>query len=603
MVSQKQLQDIANILRRDSIRATTTAGSGHPTTCLSCAEIMSVLWFSEMNYDIRSPYNSDNDEFVLSKGHAAPILYSALYRSGCIKSNLMTLRQINSPLEGHPKPASLNWIKAGTGSLGQGLSIGVGMALAGKMQKRKFKTYVLLGDSEIAEGSVYEAMELASYYKLNNLVAIVDINRLGQRGQTLLGHNINSYKKRMKGFGWDVISIDGHDIKQIINALKKAKKSKTPVVILAKTFKGKGVSFLENKEGWHGKAIPKEKLDKALSEIPDSKMPKLTIKKPKKISFKFKHKKLKDIKYEKGEKKAPRKAYGEMLANLAKSNNRILAIDAEVSNSTNSEKVKEKTPKQFIEAFVAEQNMVGMAQGLSVKGYNVFASSFAAFLSRAHDQIRMAGISSANINFCGSHAGISIGVDGPSQMGLEDIALFRALPQSIIFYPSDAVSSAKLTELASKLNGIKYIRTTRADLPVLYKNSERFKLGDFKVLKQSKKDKGVIVGSGITLHEALKAHEELKKQGLNSAVVDLYCVRPFNSKKFIEFVKKHGGKIIIVEDHYQAGGIGEMLSEALENNQIVIEHLFVKSLPRSGKPEQLLSKFGIDSKAIIKKVK
>ena len=599
----RQLQDIANVLRIDSIKATTAAGSGHPTSCMSMAEIMSVLWFNEMKYDVKNADNLDNDEFILSKGHAAPILYASLFRAGCIRNDLTTLRMIDSPLEGHPMPNELKWIKVATGSLGQGLSVGVGYALAAKMQKRKFRTYVVLGDSEIAEGSVYEACQLAAENKLNNLVAIVDVNRLGQRGETMIGHKIKDYEKRFKGFGWDTMSIDGHNVKQVLSALSRARKSKKPVVILAKTFKGKGVSFIENKEGRHGKALTKEEMKKALAEIGNVEMPKIKIKKPNRINLKIKKNKVKIPKYLLGDEVSTRKAYGETLAELAKSDNRVIAVDGEVSNSTYSEEVKKKTPKQFVEAYIAEQNMVGMAQGLSIKGFDVFASTFAAFLSRAHDQIRMAAVGSANINFCGSHAGISIGPDGVSQMGLEDIGIFRALPESFVFYPSDATSCAKLTQQMVGLGGIKYIRTTRENTPVLYKPTEKFVAGDFKVIRKSLKDKVVLVGAGITLHESIKAYAELKKQGINVSVVDLYSVRPFNAKKFISFVKKHGKKDVVTEDHYSAGGIGEMLEEELVNSGIKIKHLAVKGLAHSGKKDEVLKKYKIDFNAIVNSVK
>ncbi len=604
-MNTKSLQDMANILCRDVLKMTTQAGSGHPTSCLSCAEIMSALFFEEMKYDIKNPFNQDNDEFILSKGHASPILYSSLFRAGCIKSDLMKLRKLNSPLEGHPVPHSLKWVKAATGSLGQGLSVGVGFALAAKLQNRNFKTYILLGDSEVAEGSVYEALELADFYKLDNLIAIVDINRLGQRGETMLGHKIKDYEKRFKGFNWNVIKIDGHKISQIIKALRKTRNSSKPTVILAKTIKGKGVSFIENKEEWHGKSLDKEQLEKALKEIPDPKLPKIHIKKPSRVKQKLKPRKpIKLTNYELCGQFATRESYGNALASLAKSNLNILAIDAEVSNSTFAEKLKEIDAKRFIEAYIAEQNMVGMALGLSIKGFNVFASTFSAFLSRAHDQIRMASLSSpGNLTFCGSHSGVSIGEDGASQMGLEDIAIFRDLPESFIFYPSDAVSCEKLTVLASKLKGLKYIRTTRAKTNMIYKNNEKFELGDFKVLKESKKDKLVLVGAGITLHESIKAYEELKKQNKNVSVADLYCIKPFNSKKFENFVKKHGNKVVVIEDHYYEGGMGEMLSENLINSGIKIKHLAVKGIPHSGTKDQLLERHRINSRNIVKEAK
>jgi len=593
----KNLKDIASILRRDSIKMTSEAGSGHPTSCLSCAEIISVLFFNEMSYDITNPNNPDNDEFVLSKGHAAPILYSALYRAGCIKDNLLSLRKINSRLEGHPIPRSLPWIKVATGSLGQGLGVGVGFALAAKLQSRKFRTYVLLGDSEIAEGSIYEAIELAVKNKLENLVAIIDINRLGQRGETILGHDIKSYKKRFRGFGAKIISIDGHNIKQIKRALKKARKSKIPTIILAKTYKGYGVSFLNNKEGWHGKSIPIEDLERSLSEIPNLEMPKIKIKKPDKINYKSKKENISLRRY--SESVSTRKVYGETLASLGNSNSDILALDAEVSNSTYSEELKKTKPQQFIECYIAEQNMVSMALGLSKKGFNTFSSSFAAFLSRAHDQIRMSALSSADMTFCGSHSGVSIGEDGASQMGLEDISMFRSLPNSYVFYPCDAVSTQKLTLLSSKLKGIKYIRTTKEKTPLIYDNLERFSLGDFKVLKKSNKDLAVLIGAGITTHEALNAYEKLKNKRKNVAVVDLYCIKPFNHKKLIDFVKKHGNKIVVAEDNRIEGGISEMISRGLNGSGIKIKSLSVEGIPHSGKTKELLKIHKIDSNAYI----
>jgi len=603
MVTNKQLSDIANVLRRDVAIMTTNAGSGHLTSCFSCAEILSCLFFHEMVWDIKDSKNPDNDEFILSKGHAAPILYSALYRSGAIKHNLNNLRKLNSPLEGHPMPKSLSQIKIATGSLGQGLSVGIGMALASKLQGRKFRTFVLMGDSETSEGSIWEAFQLASHYKLNNLCAIIDANRLGQRGQTMLGHDVKTYKKRIQSFGWNTLVVDGHNINQLIKALLKSKKSQKPTCIIAKTFKGKGVSFLENKENWHGRVMDNRHLHQALDELPHVSMPKIKIKKPIKMNeIKIKYLSSKPLNYSFGKEIATREAYGETLANLAILDNKIIAIDAEVSNSTRSEEVKKRTSRQFIETFIAEQNLIGIALGLSVKGFKPFASTFATFLTRAHDQIRMASLSSTNFTICGSHAGVSIGEDGASQMGLEDISMFRSLPNSTIFYPSDAVSTKELTKLASKNKGITYIRTTRPKTQVIYANNEKFPIGDFKILKESKKDKGVIIGAGITLHESLEAHKNLMKKNFNVAVVDLYCIKPFNSKKLIDFIKKHGNKIVISEDHYQEGGIGEMLAEELENTNIKIKHLYVSEIPHSGTKEELLKKYKIDSNAIVQAV-
>ena len=604
MVFEKQLKDIANVLRKDVAIMTTHAKSGHPTSCFSAAEIISTLFFDEMHFNPKNPNNENNDEFILSKGHAAPILYSALYRSGCIRDDLSTLRKLTSKLEGHPMPSSLPWIKVASGSLGQGLSIGVGMALAARINNRKYRTYVLLGDSEMAEGSVWEAFSLATHYKLSNLCAIIDVNRLGQRGETMIGHNLKTYKNRLKSFGWNTIVINGHNPREIQRAFNRARHSLKPTAIIAKTFKGRGVSFLENKEDWHGKVMDERQLAIALHEIPDVNMPFFKIPKPKPskkekpINFKVKL-----FSYKLGEPVSTRKAYGNTLASLASLNPNIIAIDGEVSNSTYSNEVKKINKSQFIEAFIAEQNMIGMALGMSVKNLNVFASSFSAFLTRAHDQIRMAALSNANFTVVGSHAGVSIGEDGASQMGLEDIAMFRSLPNSKVLYPSDAVSCEKLTKLASKLNGIKYIRTTRSKTPTIYKNTEKFPLGDFKILEKTKKDQAVLIGSGITTHECIIAHNKLKENKINTSVIDIYCVKPFNSKKFIDFVKKHGNRVIISEDHYEEGGIGEMLSNVLKGTNATVNLLNVKEIPHSGTKQELLAKYKIDSDAIIKSFK
>jgi transketolase len=596
----KQLQDVANILRRDSLEMTSSAGSGHPSSCLSAAEIMSVLFFNEMKYDVKNSKNSDSDEFILSKGHAAPILYSALFRAGCIDEDLNSLRKLTSNLEGHPVPDSISWAKVATGSLGQGLGVGVGMAIAGKLQKKDFRTFVLIGDSEAAEGSVFEAMALAGYYKLENLIAIIDINRLGQRGETMLGHKLAAYKKRFEGFGWNIFSVNGNNINKLKKALDKTKKSSKPTLILARTLKGKGVEFIEDQEGWHGKTLNNQELKIALKKIPEIEMPKVQISKPKKLKQKIKTTNPILERYSKDAEEATRETYGKTLSSLGKAQENILAVDAEVSNSTFSANMKSVDPSRFIETFISEQNMASVALGLSKKGFNVFASTFSAFLTRAHDQIRMASMSSGDLTFVGSHAGVSIGPDGASQMGLEDISMFRSLEGSYIFYPSEAVSAQKLTVLASKTKGIKYLRTTRSKTPVLYSSKESFKIGDFKVLKKSAKDSCVFVGSGITVFEALKASEQLKKIGKNVAVIDLYCIKPFNHKKFFDFVKKHGKKIILAEDHRPEGGIGEMIISKISKENFKMKHLAIVGIPHSGKKDELLKKYKIDSSAYVR---
>lgn len=600
-MNKRELGVMADVMRRDVLKMTTAAGSGHPTSCLSAAEIMSVLFFNQMRYDVKNAFDPDNDEFILSKGHAAPILYSALYRAGAIRTDLMSLRKLSSPLEGHPVPRSMKWAKVATGSLGQGLSVGVGMALALKMQKRKARVYVLCGDSEMAEGSIYEALQLGAHYRLSNLCLIVDMNRLGQRGKTILGRDAERLKKEISSFGWAASIVNGHDVEEIEIAFRKSDSSPKPFAIIARTSKGKGVSFLEAKEGWHGRALVTEELERALREIPDVKIPRIRIAKPAagRVAA-MKSVAIKEESYHIGEMVATREAYGSALAALATADPRVIAIDGEVSNSTYSDRVKKVRPEQFVEAYIAEQNLVGMALGLSKKGFRVFGSSFAAFLSRAHDQIRMAAVSDANVSLCGSHAGVSIGEDGVSQMGLEDIAMFRALPGSTIFYPSDSVSTWKLMKLAAKNKGVTYIRTTRRKTPTIYGPNEKFPIGGFKVVRSSGKDKAVIVGAGVTLHEALKAHEELQKKKINVAVVDIYCVKPFDEKRLAQFVKKHGGKVVVAEDHYAEGGIGEMLADTLENEGVKLKHLAIREVPHSGKSDELLEKYKIDWKAIMK---
>lgn len=598
MASNQELQIIAGILRRDSIMSTTSAGSGHPTSCLSCAEIMACLFFNELKLDAKNSNNLDNDEFILSKGHASPILYSSLFHRGLIKENILSLRNLNSNLEGHPMPKSIPWVKVATGSLGQGLSVGAGMALASGIQGRSSRTYVLLGDSELSEGSNYEAIEFAANYNLGNLVAIVDVNGLGQTGQTMQGHNTSNYKKRFSAFGWNVIEINGHSIKEILYSLKSSKNNTKPTIILAKTIKGKGVSFLENKDGWHGKALSDEEASKALEEIQNSSFPNINYEKPTPGIFRKKKFSFVDTYYEKGEAVSTREAFGRAVSSLAESDNYVYGIDAETGNSNFLSKISEISEERLVQTGIAEQNLVGLALGMSKKGLSIFGSTFAAFLSRAHDQIRMSSLSDPNFTLVGSHAGVSIGQDGASQMGLEDISIFRSLPDSIVLYPSDAVSTEKIVRLCHTTKGLKYIRTTRGKTPVIYKSGEKFPLGEFKVLKESKEDQVVLIGSGITLHESLKAQELLEKEGKKSAVIDLYCIKPLNGKKLISFIKKHGNKVIITEDHRKEGGIGESLLSEIQNTGIEIKHLYVKGIPHSGKPEELLKKHKIDSESI-----
>ncbi len=599
-MNPKELQIAADVLRRDVLEMTTAAGSGHPSSCLSSAEIATVLWFNEMFYDSSNPNHPNNDEFVLSKGHAAPLYYACLQRAGCIQEDLMRLRKSDSPLEGHPMPQKMPWIKTATGSLGQGLAIGAGMALGARMRKSPSRTYVLMGDSECSEGSVWEAAQFAAYHGLSNLVAIVDVNRLGQRGETMVGHDLQTYKKRFESFGWHAIALNGHKIPELCAAFKKARSIKKPLVLLAKTLKGRGVSFMENKEGWHGRALTQQELTKALKEIPSSEFPAWNPKLPLPAKeFVPKTVYALPLRYESHEHHATREGYGRGLARLAADNPHVIALDAEVSNSTYAEKVKERTPEQYIECFIAEQTLIGVAQGLAIKHFVPYASTFASFLTRAHDQLRMAALSGSHLIACGSHAGCSIGEDGPSQMGLDDIAMMRALPHTTILYPGDALAAERLVQTAAHQPGLAYIRTTRAKTPLIYTNKEEFLLNDFKAPRLSNNDSAVIVGAGITLHEALSAHDQLKKQGISTAVVDLYCIRPFPSNKFIEFVKKHGGRVCVVEDHYPEGGLGEMIAHVLAGTSIPLRHLAVPRIPHSGTKEYALESAGIDAQAII----
>jgi transketolase len=517
----------------------------------------------------------------------------------------MTFRKFNSPFEGHPTPA-FRYTEAATGSLGQGLSIGLGMALNAKyIDKLPYRTYVLLGDSEMAEGSQWEAMELAAYYKLNNLIGIIDVNRFGQRGETMYGHDLTAYKNKVSAFGWEPIVIDGHHLPQILTAFKQATEARDkPVMVIAKTLKGKGVSFIEDKNGWHGKTLSKEELQRALTELGTvDKTLVGQITKPDELRPVVHNPGiLQPISYASNASVATRHAYGTALERIFPHFPDTVVLDAEVSNSTYAEIFKAKSPERFFEMFIAEQNMVGTALGLSIRGKVPFVSSFAAFLTRAFDQIRMSQYSLANIKFCGSHAGVSIGEDGSSQMGLEDIAMFRTLQNSVVLYPSEAVSTEKLVELMARHIGIAYLRTTRQATPVLYRNDEAFWIGGSKVLRSSKKDVATVVGAGITVHEALKAYEELKKEGVMIRIIDLYSIKPIDAATLARSAEDTGA-IITVEDHVAEGGLGEAVRSALAGHPVPVYALAVRTMPKSGKPEELLDYEDISKKAIVGKVK
>jgi transketolase len=596
------LQQMAQKLRRESITSTTAAGSGHPTTCMSCADIMSVLFFSELRFDPKDPKARNVDEFIMSKGHAAPILWASLKEAGGIKEDLNTLRRIDSPLEGHPTPNS-PWVRIATGSLGQGLSASVGIALAKRLDKIDSRIYCLMGDSESAEGSVWEAAQLASFYKLDNLVAILDCNRLGQSGPTMLQHNTDSYMAKFLAFDWNAITIDGHSIEEIKAAFDKARATKgKPTAIIARTFKGKGVSFLQDKEGWHGKPLKKgEEETKALAELGDapvtipvasrtiSAAPRPT------ASFSLDHPDLTPAPVE----IATREAYGVALVKLGKVCPDVVVLDAEVKNSTFSDKFKAAFPDRFVECYIAEQNMAGVALGMASEGKIAYASTFACFLSRAFDQIRMSAISKpAHLVFTGSHVGVSIGEDGASQMGLEDISMFRSVIGSTVLYPSDGVSAERLTALAAQTHGIVYIRTSRPKARPLYSVDEKFTIGGSKTLKSSSKDVATVIGGGVTLHEALKAYDVLQKEGLSIRVIDLYSVKPLDEAT-LRRAASETKRLITVEDHQQAGGIGE----AVASLGLAPRMLCVREVPRSGKPEELVEWAGISARSIVAAVK
>jgi len=606
-------------MRLSSLMMTSLAESGHPTSCLSAADIVSVLFFYAMHYDPQSPINPNNDRFILSKGHASPLLYAAWKEVGVLTDDdLRTYRDFDSVLEGHPT-MRFSHTEAATGALGIGLSIGVGMALSARLDKLDFRTYVLLGDSEIAEGAIWEAAELAHYYKLNNLIGIVDVNRLGQSTQALHGHHLQRYEKKFEAFGWKTIVIDGHDISQIMDALDKARNSKDlPVMIIAKTYKGYGVKSAENKMGFHGKAFKKEDLNLIFKEF-EKKFPTVVgfdeatyswkPKKPEKPSYEYEENICSSLvlpvrTYEIGQKIPTRKVYGEAVSKLGNLCKSVVSLDAEVKNSTFAEIFEKNHPERFFQCFIAEQNMIGMAVGFDQRGKIPFASTFGAFMTRGHDQIRMAAIGQANLRLVGSHAGVSIGQDGPSQMALEDIAMMRCLPGSVVLYPCDAISTYRLVEQMSRYtNGITYLRTTRKATPVIYDTNQKFQIGGCNVLIQNSYDKACVIAAGITLFEALKAYEVLKNEGITVSIIDLYSVKPLNREKVIEVAKASGNKIVTVEDHYLQGGIGEAITRAVSGECIDVACLGVTSLPRSGRPDELLAWAKIDSAAIVHQVK
>ena len=598
------------MLRIDSVVATTEAGSGHPTSCASAAEIVSVLFYSVMRFDPRDPRRRDNDVFVLSKGHAAPLLYAAWAEAGAFpRERLLTLRKIDSDLEGHPT-TQLPFVEVATGSLGQGLPAGAGIAY--DMQKLRHsgqRVYVLMGDGETAEGSVWEAAQWAAARGLSNLCATIDINRLGQSQPTMLQHDLATYKRRWEAFGWQALPVDGHDISALLAAYEQAMETRDrPTIVLARTLKGKGLDSLEDKEHWHGKPLDRELAAKVIAELKgrlsgadtgwepnlpegpagstDADKPPAgsRVKPPYKVG---------------GKETATRKGFADGLAALAPADPRVVVLDGDVKNSTYTEEFEKAAPDRFVECYIAEQDMIGIAMGLAARGRIPFASTFACFLTRAYDFVRMAAISNLNVKLVGTHAGVSIGEDGPSQMGLEDLAMTCAEPNFTVLHPSDATSAWRAVWLIAERSGPCYLRTARPATPILYGPDEPFVIGKCKVLRRSAKDRALIVAAGVTVHEALRAYDVLKEQGIPVRVIDLFSVQPVDREELIASARDAGGLVVTVEDHYEHGGIGDVVLAALAHEPVRAYKLAVREIPRSGKPDELLHKYGIDSDRIV----
>jgi transketolase len=600
-------------LRVHSLRATAEAGSGHPTSCLSAADIVSALFFHVMRYDPMNPHHPAADRFVLSKGHAAPLLYAAWAEAGAFPAeHLLTLRRFDSDLEGHPTPRFSGTVAA-TGSLGQGLSIGVGVALNGKYLSRlPYRVYVLMGDGETAEGSVWEAVAFAAYHKLDNLVSIVDVNALGQSQRTMYEWDVKSYRARFDAFGWHATTIDGHDMGAIVDALHAAAEVKgQPVAIIARTVKGKGVSFLENKDGWHGKPLKEgEEIDRAVAEVSrnagsETGVPPISAPPPATTVAEANSTPHAATapRYAIGEQVATREAYGTALAKLGNVNPSVVVLDGDTKNSTFAERFLQAHPDRYFEGFIAEQNIIGAGVGLSTCGRIPFVSSFACFLTRCFDHVRMAAISQANLKLGGSHCGVSIGEDGPSQMGLEDIAMMRAIPGAVILYPADAVSTERLVGMAAAVPGITYLRLSRPKTPVIYDNDDPFPIGGSKLLRSSDADQVTVVAVGVTLFEALKAYERLAAEGIQIRVIDAYSVKPIDRDGILCAARATNDTLVTVEDHFFDGGLGDAVLSAVATAGVRVYKLAVATVSRSGKPAELLAAHGIDATAIVELVR
>ena len=602
MTDAERWQELGQQLRVDSIRAAAVTKSGHPTSSMSAADLMAVLLAKYLHYDFDNPDDPRNDHLVFSKGHASPLLYSMYKAAGAITDEeLLTFRVFGSRLQGHPTP-EIPWVDVATGSLGQGLPFAVGIALAGKkLDQLPYRVWVLCGDSEMAEGSMWEAFEHAAFYGLDNLTAIIDVNKLGQRGETMHAWDLDSYANRAKAFGWHAIEIDGHDVDAVERAYGEAASMQgVPTVIVARTVKGKGVKAVEDKPGWHGKAL--DNPEEAIAELGGERNIVVDVAKPEFDGEPHRFEVSGTLElptWELGEEVATRRAYGDALKALGDARGDVVALDGEVSNSTYAEIFRDAHPDRYFEMYIAEQQMVAAAVGLQVRDWVPFASTFAAFLSRAYDFIRMAAISQANIRLCGSHAGVSIGEDGPSQMALEDLAMMRAVHGSTVLYPSDANQTAKLVAAMADREGIVFLRTTRAATPVVYSADEEFPIGGSRVLRDG--DDIAIVGAGITLHESLKAADALAGEGINARVIDLYSVKPVDAEGLLAAAEATGGRVLTVEDHWSEGGIGDAVLEAVSDSESPprVVRLAVHELPGSGKPEELLAAAAIDAEHIV----
>jgi len=606
-----KLKDAATHLRIHSINMTQASGNGHPTSCSSMAETLACLYFNVMRFDNDKPKDASNDRFILSKGHAAPILYAAHAMAGQFPiEDLQNLRKIDSDLEGHPTPR-LNFIDVATGSLGQGLSVACGMAYVGKfLDKASYRTYCLMGDGESMEGNVWEAINFAGFYKLDNLCAIIDVNRLGQSDPAPLQHDMEQYKARMESFGFHAIVVDGHDVEELLKAFAEAAATKgKPTMILAKTYKGRDFPEMEDKMNWHGKALGAKSAEviahlktKLISPTFEAEVKAPVVDAPEVDITNIKLSEPPN--YKKGDKLATRQAYGTALVKVGKNNDRVCGLDGDMKNSTFSQELRKIFPERHVECFICEQNLAGVGIGMACRDRTVvFMSTFACFFSRAFDNFRMGIISQTNINVAGSHCGISIGEDGPSQMGLEDIAMFRTLPGATIFYPSDAVSTERAVELAANTKGLCYIRLSRPATEIIYDNEEVFEVGKAKIIKKSDTDCVLVVAAGITLSQAVPAVEQLAAKGINVRLMDPFTVKPIDAEAIIANAKECGGRILVVEDHYPEGGIGDAVAEVVcDKRDIIVKKMCPREVPRSGPPMVLLEKYGIGTSCIVKGV-